>query len=111
MSESTADNSAWPGAARLDRLPQWEALGKHHQQLGEVQLRDLFAKDPDRGSRYTLEVGDLHIDYSKHLVTDETLGLLRGLAEARGVADLRDAMFRGEKINITENRAALHIAL
>ncbi|WP_269855674.1 glucose-6-phosphate isomerase [Streptomyces sp. RPT161] len=106
MPESPADH-----ATRLDRLPQWEALGKHREQLGEVHLRDLFAADSERGQRYTLTVGDLHIDYSKHLVTDETLTLLRELAEVRGVAELRDAMFRGEKINVTENRAVLHTAL
>ncbi len=67
--------------------------------------------DPDRGSRYTLQVGDLHLDYSKHLVTDETLRLLRELAAATGVFELRDAMFRGERINVTEDRAVLHTAL
>ncbi|AEW94687.1 MULTISPECIES: glucose-6-phosphate isomerase [Streptomycetaceae] len=105
MSETTAD------LTRPDRLPQWEALGKHRRELGGTHLRKLFAADPDRGSRYTLDVGDLHIDYSKNLVTDETLALLRELAEARGVAALRDAMFHGEKINITEDRAVLHTAL
>jgi glucose-6-phosphate isomerase len=95
----------------LDRSPEWAELGKHRAQLGEVHLRELFTADPDRGSRYALQVGDLYLDYSKHLVTDETLQLLRSLAEARGVAELRDAMFRGEKINITEQRAVLHTAL
>lgn len=92
-------------------MPEWIALGKHREQLGEVQLRDLFAQDPERAGRYTLQVGDLHLDYSKHLVTDETLLLLRELAAATGVAGLRDAMFRGEKINTTERRAVLHTAL
>ncbi len=96
---------------RLDQTAEWTALGKHREQLGEVRLRDLFDQDPDRAGRYTLQVGDLHLDYSKHLVTDETLRLLRELAAARGVAELRDAMFRGEKINVTENRAVLHTAL
>jgi glucose-6-phosphate isomerase len=95
----------------LDRSPEWAELGKHRAQLGEVHLRELFAADPRRGERYALRVGDLYLDYSKHLVTDETLGLLRQLAAARGVAELRDAMFRGEKINITEDRAVLHTAL
>jgi glucose-6-phosphate isomerase len=95
----------------LDRSPEWAELGKHRAQLGEVHLRELFADDPRRGERYALRVGDLYLDYSKHLVTDETLGLLRQLAAARGVAELRDAMFRGEKINITEHRAVLHTAL
>ncbi|MET8676275.1 glucose-6-phosphate isomerase [Streptomyces sp. NPDC004647] len=99
------------GRTRLDRLPEWIALGKHREQLGEVQLRELFEGDPDRGERYSLRVGDLELDYSKHLITDQTLRLLRELAAATGVAALRDAMFRGEKINVTENRAVLHTAL
>lgn len=92
-------------------MPEWTALGKHREQLAEVHLRELFERDPARAERYTLQVGDLHLDYSKHLVTDETLGLLRELAAAAGVAELRDAMFRGEKINITERRSVLHTAL
>lgn len=92
-------------------MPEWTALGKHREQLAEVHLRELFERDPERAERYTLQVGDLHLDYSKHLVTDETLGLLRELAAAAGVAELRDAMFRGAKINITEQRSVLHTAL
>lgn len=92
-------------------MPEWAALGKHREQLADAHLRELFAADADRGSRFTLQVGDLHLDYSKHLVTDETLALLRELAAAADVAGLRDAMFRGEKINITEKRAVLHTAL
>ncbi|WP_086827900.1 glucose-6-phosphate isomerase [Streptomyces sp. NRRL B-24572] len=99
------------GRTRLNRLPEWAALGKHREQLGETHLRELFAADPERGTRHTLRVGDLHLDYSKHLVTDETLTLLRELAAVTGVAELRDAMFRGEKINTTEDRAVLHTAL
>ncbi|MGW6511608.1 glucose-6-phosphate isomerase [Streptomyces niveus] len=99
------------GRARLNRMPQWSALGKHREQLGETTLRELFAGDPARGTGYTLQVGDLHLDYSKQLVTDETLTLLRELAAATGVEELRDAMFRGEKINTTEDRAVLHTAL
>ncbi|MEU6893525.1 glucose-6-phosphate isomerase [Streptomyces sp. NPDC046557] len=96
---------------RLNRTPEWSALGKHREALGQTHLRELFETNPDRGTGYTLRVGDLHIDYSKHLVTDETLALLRDLASATGVAELRDAMFRGEKINTTEDRAVLHTAL
>ncbi|MCB5179914.1 glucose-6-phosphate isomerase [Streptomyces antimicrobicus] len=96
---------------KLNRTPEWLALGKHREELGQTHLRELFAADPGRGTGYTLRVGDLHIDYSKHLVTDETLTLLRELAAATGVAELRDAMFRGEKINTTEDRAVLHTAL
>ncbi|MEU2656588.1 glucose-6-phosphate isomerase [Streptomyces sp. NPDC007325] len=99
------------GRIRLNRLPEWAALGKHREQLGDTHLRELFAADPERGTGYTLRVGDLHLDYSKHLVTDETLELLRELAAATDVAGLRDAMFRGEKINTTEDRAVLHTAL
>ncbi|MEU2230011.1 glucose-6-phosphate isomerase [Streptomyces vietnamensis] len=99
------------GRTRLNRLPEWAALGKHREQLGETHLRELFAADPERGTRHTLRVGDLYLDYSKHLVTDETLTLLRELAAVTGVAELRDAMFRGEKINTTEDRAVLHTAL
>ncbi len=106
MSEMNAD-----GRSRLDQMPQWNALAKHRDELGEVHLRDLFADDPGRGERYGLQVGDLYLDYSKHLVTDETLRLLHELAAAAGVSELRDAMFRGEKINTTEGRAVLHTAL
>ncbi|MFI6118411.1 glucose-6-phosphate isomerase [Streptomyces sp. NPDC051064] len=96
---------------KLNQMPEWTALGKHREQLGGTHLRQLFADAPDRGKQYTLRVGDLHIDYSKHLVTDETLRLLRELAAATDVAGLRDAMFRGDKINTTEDRAVLHTAL
>ncbi|WP_326814233.1 MULTISPECIES: glucose-6-phosphate isomerase [unclassified Streptomyces] len=96
---------------KLNQTPEWTALGKHREQLGQTHLRQLFADDPERGTGYTLRVGDLYLDYSKHLVTDETLQLLRELADATGVAELRDAMFRGEKINTTEDRAVLHTAL
>ncbi|MFC8231879.1 glucose-6-phosphate isomerase [Streptomyces sp. NPDC057284] len=96
---------------KLNQTPEWTALGKHREQLGQTHLRQLFADDPERGTGYTLRVGDLYLDYSKHLVTDETLRLLRELADATGVAALRDAMFRGEKINTTEDRAVLHTAL
>ncbi|MEV5157413.1 MULTISPECIES: glucose-6-phosphate isomerase [unclassified Streptomyces] len=99
------------GRTKLNQTPEWAALGKHREEFGDTQLRRLFADAPDRGTAYTLRVGDLHIDYSKNLVTDETLRLLRDLAEATGVAGLRDAMFRGEKINTTEDRAVLHTAL
>ncbi|WP_438296891.1 glucose-6-phosphate isomerase [Streptomyces sp. HUAS TT7] len=96
---------------RLNQMPEWIALGKHREQLGDTHLRELFAAEPGRGTAYTLQVGDLYLDYSKHLVTDETLALLRELAAAADVTGLRDAMFRGEKINTTEDRAVLHTAL
>ncbi|MFF8681343.1 glucose-6-phosphate isomerase [Streptomyces sp. NPDC015237] len=99
------------GRTRLDQRPEWTALAKHREQLGDVRLRELFAADPGRGTDWSLRVGDLYVDHSKHLVTDETLRLLRRLAAATGVFGLRDAMFRGERINITEDRAVLHTAL
>ncbi|MFB7758084.1 glucose-6-phosphate isomerase, partial [Streptomyces sp. NPDC056121] len=91
--------------------PQWTALSDHRAKQRQVHLRDLFTTDPDRAGRYTVQVGDLHVDYSKHLITDETLALLQELAGATDVFGQRDAMFRGEKINTTEDRAVLHTAL
>ncbi|MET9575088.1 glucose-6-phosphate isomerase [Streptomyces sp. DT199] len=100
------------GSPRLDRRPEWTALEDHRtDDLPQPDLRELFAADPGRAERYVVHVGDLRIDYSKHLVTDETLALLQELAAATGVFGLRDAMFAGEKINVTENRAVLHTAL
>ncbi|MFH8973609.1 glucose-6-phosphate isomerase [Streptomyces sp. NPDC017890] len=97
---------------KLDRRPEWTALADHRKDaLPRPDLRELFAADPGRAERYVVRVGDLRIDYSKNLVTDDTLALLRDLASATGVSDLRDAMFRGERINITEDRAVLHTAL
>ncbi|MFF5965459.1 glucose-6-phosphate isomerase [Streptomyces collinus] len=100
------------GSPRLTRRPEWTAL-EDHRKDGPPQpgLRELFAADPGRAERYVVHVGDLRIDYSKHLVTDETLALLQELAAATDVFGLRDAMFRGEKINTTEGRAVLHTAL
>ncbi|MFG2960699.1 glucose-6-phosphate isomerase [Streptomyces sp. NPDC048291] len=99
-----------PDTPELTRRPEWAALEDHRAE-GQPVLRELFAADPARAERYVVRVGDLHIDYSKHLITDETLALLQELATATGVFGLRDAMFRGEKINITEQRAVLHTAL
>ncbi|WP_225635981.1 glucose-6-phosphate isomerase [Streptomyces solaniscabiei] len=99
------------GRTRINRTTEWHALAAHREELGEVRLRDLFDADPGRGTGYVLRVGDLYVDYSKHLVTDDTLRLLRELAAAADVFGLRDAMFRGEKINTTEDRAVLHTAL
>ncbi|MGW1599417.1 glucose-6-phosphate isomerase, partial [Streptomyces sp. NPDC002343] len=99
------------GRTRLHQTPEWAALAEHREELADTRLRELFAADPGRGTGYTLRVGDLYIDYSKHLVTDDTLRLLRELAAATDVFGLRDAMFRGERINVTEDRAVLHTAL
>ncbi|MGW5350423.1 glucose-6-phosphate isomerase [Streptomyces sp. NPDC004031] len=109
MSETNAQDGT--SRIRLDQRPEWHALAKHRDETAGTHLRDLFDADPGRAERYTLQVGDLHLDYSKHLVTDETLALLRELAAATGVSELRDAMFRGAKINTTEDRAVLHTAL
>ncbi|WP_318200400.1 glucose-6-phosphate isomerase [Streptomyces sp. SCL15-4] len=95
---------------KLTHRPEWTALADHRAQ-GRPHLRELFATDPGRAERYVVRVGDLYIDYSKHLITDETLALLQELAAATGVSALRDAMFRGERINVTEDRAVLHTAL
>jgi glucose-6-phosphate isomerase len=91
--------------------PAWSALQRHHDEIGEKQLREFFAEDPGRGTELALSVGDLYIDYSKHRVTRETLKLLIGLARTAGLEQRRDAMFSGVHINTSENRAVLHIAL
>jgi glucose-6-phosphate isomerase len=91
--------------------PQWQALATHFGEVGHLHLRELFASDPERTVRLTAEAGDLVADYSKHRITTETLPLLFDLARATGVEARRDAMFAGEHINTTENRAVLHVAL
>ena len=98
-------------AARIDQTPEWEALQRHHRQLGEVHLRELFAADPARGETMTCEAGDLYLDWSKHRATAETLDLLVALAGRAGLRRRIDAMFAGERINRTEDRAVLHVAL
>jgi glucose-6-phosphate isomerase len=95
----------------LNERPAWKALEAHYLQVREVQLRKLFAEDPQRGERFTVEAGGIFLDYSKNRITGETLKLLIQLAEESGLRERIDAMFRGEKINITENRAVLHVAL
>jgi glucose-6-phosphate isomerase len=95
----------------LTSRPAWKALAAHHAKIKDLHLRQLFADDPGRGERLTLEAAGLFCDYSKHRITDETLGLLLQLAEESGLRERIDAMFRGEKINVTENRAVLHVAL
>jgi len=89
----------------------WKALGTHFETVRKLHLRTLFADDPQRGERMTAEAAGFYLDYSKNLVTDETLGLLLQLAEESGLRGRIDAMFSGEKINITEDRAVLHVAL
>jgi len=89
----------------------WQALRDHYETVRGLHLRDLFADDPTRGERMTAEAAGVYLDYSKHRINDETLKLLIELAEQSGLRARIDAMFRGEKINITENRAVLHVAL
>src|SRR5881275_3646727 len=91
--------------------PAWQDLSRHYEEIKGVHLRELFAKDPDRGERLVAEAAGLYLDYSKQRVTDETLRLLLDLARACGVRARVDAMFAGEKINVTEGRAVLHVAL
>ena len=98
-------------SAGLPSRPEWKALEAHHAAMRDVHLRDLFAKDATRGERLTAEAAGLYLDYSKNRVMDETLALLVALAEAAGVRGRMDAMFAGEKINVTERRPVLHVAL
>jgi len=95
----------------LRSQPAWQALRAHHADIGGRHLRDLFAADPDRGTRMTLEASGLYMDYSKHRITDETIRLLAELAGACRLPERTEAMFRGDHINVTEDRAVLHVAL
>jgi glucose-6-phosphate isomerase len=98
-------------ATPLRERKAWQALERHYAEISGTHLRDLFAADPGRGERLTAEAAGIYLDYSKNRITDETLALLIELAEDSGVAQRRDAMFRGEHINVSENRAVLHTAL
>jgi glucose-6-phosphate isomerase len=98
-------------ATRIDQTPEWGALERHQRELDGVHLRDLFAADQGRGERLTGEAGDLYLDWSKNRVTDETVRLLVALAERAGLRRRIDAMFAGERINVTEDRPVLHVAL
>jgi glucose-6-phosphate isomerase len=95
----------------LTRSPAWQALLRHHTSLRDTHLRDLFAVDENRGNRFVADAAGLHLDYSKNRITDETLALLNQLAVERGLHDRIAAMWRGDKINVTEQRSVLHIAL
>ena len=95
----------------LTGSPAWQALTAHHAEIKDVHLRTLFAEDPGRAERFSAEAADLFLDYSKNRITDETLRLLQALADKRGVAKRRDAMFAGDKINATKRLAVLHVAL
>jgi glucose-6-phosphate isomerase len=95
----------------LTHLPAWQALETHYQKIKDIHLRQLFADDPQRGTRFTLEDVGLYFDYSKNRITEETIRMLLNVADESGLRERIDAMFRGEKINTTENRAVLHVAL
>ena len=95
----------------LTKLAAWQALEDHYPKIRELHLRKLFADDPRRGERLAIETMGIYLDYSKHRITGETLKLLLQLAEESGLRERIDAMFRGEKINVTEKRAVLHVAL
>ena len=95
----------------LRERPAWVALEQHYEEIRDAHLRDLFAADPTRGERLTAEAVGLYLDYSKNRITDETIGLLVHLAEESGLAERIEAMFRGDRINVTEDRSVLHVAL
>src|SRR5258706_2802211 len=95
----------------LTKRPAWKALAAHHKKARTLHLRKLFAADPKRGTRLTAEAAGLFLDYSKNRVTHQTLKLLLQLAAESGLRERIDAMSRGERINVTENRAVLHVAL
>jgi glucose-6-phosphate isomerase len=98
-------------ATPLRERKAWQALERHHAEIAGRHLRDLFAEDPGRGERLTAQAAGVYLDYSKNRITDETVALLIDLAQESGVPQRRDAMFRGEHINVTEDRAVLHVAL
>ncbi len=105
------DNQGARMPSALTSSPQWQALTDHYVQIKDLHLRQLFADDPQRGQRFTLEAAGLYLDYSKNRITAETLPLLLDLARAANLQDRIEAMFRGKKINLTEGRAVLHTAL
>src|SRR5215469_12956394 len=99
------------GPQALTACPAWKALEAHHRKVQALHLRNLFADDPERGERMTAEAVGIYLDYSKNRITDETLKLLLQLAEECRLRERIDAMFRGDKINVSEKRAVLHVAL
>src|SRR5262245_15654784 len=112
---TTTPESRWLGGSSprpaLRNQPAWSALTQHYEQMRDVHLRDLFASDPTRGERLSAQAAGLYLDYSKNRITDETLALLADLADRSGLAERIRAMFAGERINTTENRPVLHVAL
>ncbi|MCL2585828.1 MAG: glucose-6-phosphate isomerase, partial [Streptosporangiales bacterium] len=103
--------SATPVATPLRERKAWQALERHYAEISKRHLRDLFAEDPGRGERLTAEAAGIYLDYSKNRITDETMRLLLDLVTESGVTERRDAMFAGQHINVTEDRAVLHVAL
>ncbi len=108
---SSSSSSSSTGATPLRQRASWQALREHHARIGERHLRDLFSEDPDRGERLVAEGAGLYLDYSKNRVSEETVGLLVALAEESGLRERTAAMFRGDRINVSENRSVLHVAL
>jgi glucose-6-phosphate isomerase len=111
MAARTKRSSKAAALKPLTKRKAWAALKAHHKQIHATDLKKLFAADAKRGTRFTVEEAGIYLDYSKNLITEKTIKLLLELARESGVVERRDAMFRGEKINITENRAVLHVAL
>src|SRR5271169_1809581 len=108
---ASRSKSMTAGTEPLTERPAWKALKAHHDRVRDLHLRKLFADDPRRGEEMTAEAAGIYLDYSKNRITAETLGLLFDLAGAVGLRARIDAMFRGEKINVSEQRAVLHVAL
>ena len=97
--------------SNLHESPAWQALTQHQQEIGNMHMRDLFASDPQRFTRFSLQLGEILFDYSKNRITEVTLALLFDLARQARLPQWIEAMFTGEKINTSENRAVLHVAL
>jgi glucose-6-phosphate isomerase len=108
---NSRNDKAAKAGTKLEQTPEWQALQRHFEQIKNTHMRDLFAGDPRRFERFSLQTGEILFDFSKHRVDQETIRLLLDLASAAGVSEATRAMFAGERINWTENRAVLHIAL
>jgi len=100
-----------PTVTPLREQPSWKALEAHFEEIRDTRLSDLFAADPDRGERMAAGGAGLYLDYSKNRINDETIGLLTALTDECGMPARREAMFRGDRINVSENRSVLHVAL